>query len=247
MKPRIILAYDGRPHAANAIAWLARHHDADVVTLTLDVGEGAPLDGIRERALAAGAIRAHVLEVQEEFAREIVIPAARADVFDAGVSLDARARPLLAKKLVDVAQFEKATSVAYVPGDDQGEPLEGLVAVLNPNISVITVNGVTADAPARTAQRKPPHATATAAQVEIAFSNGVPTMINGISMRLPELLQSLATIAAEHGITGDDYFTAAAAVLHAAYQAMPRSADGTVRLTLSDGKCAVSELLNLKI
>lgn len=241
MKQRIVLAYDGSAESSSAISTLARQHDADVVTLTLDFGGGAALDGVRDQSLGLGATRAHVLEVQEEFARDIILPAAQAGTFRAGVSVAAIARPLLARKLVDVARIEKAARVAYVARGEDDRRLESLIAVLDPALSIAAIEAAPAADPAKPVQRRS-HSTSSVAQVEITFKDNVPTTINGISMRLPELLESVATIAAEHGIAGGEHaFGPAATVLHAAYVALAGSRDGVVRLRLSDGTCNVSE------
>ena len=63
---RIVLAFTGGPDTSAAIPWLREHHDAEVVTVTLDLGQGRVLEDVRDRALAKGAIRAHVLDVREE-------------------------------------------------------------------------------------------------------------------------------------------------------------------------------------
>jgi argininosuccinate synthase len=248
MKQRIVLAYDGSPDGSAAISWLGEHHQADVVTLTLDVGNGMALDGLRDQSLGRGAIRAHVLEVHEEFAREVVIPAAQAGTFGPGTSLTTLVRPLLARKLVDVARIEKASAVAVVSYGGEAAGMEGMIAVLDPALSVI-VKGAGRDDRPLPPQRKSVASSsviATPAQVEIAFKDGVPSTINGITMRLPELLESLATIASEHGIAGGEHaFAPAATVLHAAYVALTPSTDGVVRLKLSHGACTVCEDVKL--
>jgi argininosuccinate synthase len=151
------------------------------------------------------------------------------------------ARPLLARKLVDVARIEKAAQVAYVARSEEDSRLEGLVAVLEPALPVIAIQGAPGDGASKPVQRRP-LSTASVAQVEISFKDNVPTTINGISMRLPELLESVATIAAEHGIAlGEHAFVPAATVLHAAYRALAGSPGGVVRLKIADGACAVAE------
>ena len=244
MKQRIVLAYDGRPESSRAVAWLAAQHEADVVTLTLDLGDVAPLDGLRDLSLASGAIRAHVLEVRDEFARDIIIPAARAGSIDQWTSVAALARPLLARKLGEIARIEHATAVAYVnePGDrtDLGE----LMARVDPALQVIAVANGGTDPGSDVGAKKwgSPVRVETPATVEIAFTDGMPVLINGIAMRLTELLESLATIAAEHGIgAGGHLFVSAGTVLHAAYDALGGSREGTVRLKLLDGRCQVEE------
>jgi argininosuccinate synthase len=150
------------------------------------------------------------------------------------------ARTLLAKKLVDVARIEKASHVAYVaPGDEKGR-LEGLIATLDATLSVVAIDGAPSDPAARAPQRKP--SASSVAHVELAFKDNVPLTINGIGMRLPELLESLATIAGEHGVAGGEHpFLTAATVLQAAYAALAGSRDGIVRLKIADGTCTVSE------
>jgi argininosuccinate synthase len=243
MKQRIVLAYDGSPESSSAIAGLARQHNADIVTLTLDLGVGGALDGVRDLSIGRGAIRAHVLEVQEEFARDIILPAAQAGTLVPGAALAAVVRPLLARKLVDVARIENAAMVAYVSRHEDDARLERLIAVLEPALAVVAVDGTgTGPDPGVKAMARRSSLTASVAHVEILFKDNVPVTINGIGMRLPELLESLATIAAEHGIAGGEHaFVPAATVLHAAYLAVMPSRDGVVRLKLSGGGCQVEE------
>ena len=68
---RIVLAYSGGLDTSVAIPWLAETLGAEVIAVTLDLGQGSELNQVRERALAAGAVRAHVLDVRDEFAREL--------------------------------------------------------------------------------------------------------------------------------------------------------------------------------
>ncbi|MFI5178535.1 MAG: argininosuccinate synthase domain-containing protein, partial [Vicinamibacterales bacterium] len=76
---RIVLAYSGGLNASAAIPWLADTHGAEVMTVTLDLGQGGELEEVRDRALATGAVRAHVLDVREEFARDYILRALKAD------------------------------------------------------------------------------------------------------------------------------------------------------------------------
>jgi argininosuccinate synthase len=71
---RIVLAYSGGLQTSAAIAWLAERFSAEVVTVTIDLGQGRALADIRERALAAGAVRAHNLDARDEFASEFIQP-----------------------------------------------------------------------------------------------------------------------------------------------------------------------------
>src|SRR5258708_38391322 len=75
---RIVLAYSGGLDTSVAIAWLKEKYSAEVIAVTLDLGQGRELTDVRERALAVGATRAHVLDVREEFARDYILPALQA-------------------------------------------------------------------------------------------------------------------------------------------------------------------------
>ena len=75
---RIVLAYSGGLDTSVAVKWLSDRYEAEIVTVTIDLGQGKELDDVRERALAVGAIRAHVVDAREEFAREYIVPALQA-------------------------------------------------------------------------------------------------------------------------------------------------------------------------
>src|SRR5438876_5925673 len=104
---RIVLAYSGGLDTSIAIAWLADKYGAEVIAVTLDLGQGRELTDVRERALAVGATRAHVLDVRDEFAREYSLPALQADALYEGryPLATALGRPLIARKLVEVARM----------------------------------------------------------------------------------------------------------------------------------------------
>jgi argininosuccinate synthase len=161
---RIVLAYSGGLDTSVAIPWLAETYGAEVIALTLDMGQGRELDNIRERALAIGAVRAHVVDVREEFAREYILPALQAgalyeDRYPMATSLG---RPLIAKCLVDVATREGATAIAHGctgKGNDQVR-LDVSARALNPDIRVI--------APARVWGMSRPD------EMEYARARGVP-------------------------------------------------------------------------
>ena len=138
---RIVLAYSGGLDASIAIPWLKETFKAEVVTVTLDLGPGAELVEIRQRALALGALRAHVIDVREEFVRDYALPALQAGALyaDRAPMTTALTRPLIARKLVDVAQMENATAVAHgcAATSDDGLRIDALVTALDPAMRVI--------------------------------------------------------------------------------------------------------------
>jgi len=112
---RIVLAYSGGLDTSAAIAWLAEQYGAQVIAVTLDLGQGRELTDVRERALAVGAARAHVLDVRDEFAHDYILPALQAGALyeDRYPLATALSRPLIARKLVDVAHMEGSTVIAH--------------------------------------------------------------------------------------------------------------------------------------
>ena len=112
---RIVLAYSGGLDTSVAIPWLAEKYQAEIVAVTLDLGQGKELDDVRERAMAVGAVRCHVLDVRAEFAEQYVLPSLQAGALYEGQYPLATAlgRPLIAKQLVEIANMESAGAIAH--------------------------------------------------------------------------------------------------------------------------------------
>ena len=139
--PRIVLSYSGGLDTSVDIPWLKEKYGADIIAFTLDLGQGRELNQIRERAMAAGAIRCHVLDVREEFARDYILPALQADaLYEERYPLaTALSRPLIAKKLVEMAHMENATAIAHGctgKGNDQVR-MDVSARAIDPAITVI--------------------------------------------------------------------------------------------------------------
>ena len=138
---RIVLAYSGGFESSIAIPWLRDTFAAEVVTLTLDVGQGRELAHVRESALAAGAVRAHVLDSRDEFVRSHVLPAVAAGAFGPGREFPAPAlaHRLIASRLVDMARMESADAVAHGFGasDSARDEFEAMVRELNPRLRIL--------------------------------------------------------------------------------------------------------------
>lgn len=163
-KNRIVLAYSGGLDTSVAIRWLQEQYDAEVYTVTLDLGQGKDVEEVQKKALSIGAKEAFVFDVQEEFLNEYVLPALWAQaVYEKRYPLaTALSRPLIAKYLVRVAEEKGAMAVAHGctgKGNDQVR-IEVSVAALNPDLKVI--------APARiwglTREQ----------EIEYANANGIP-------------------------------------------------------------------------
>ena len=133
---RIVLAYSGGLDTSVAIPWLAGKYGAEIVAVTLDLGQGKGLEDVRDRALAGGAVRAHVLDVREEFARDYVLRALQADAMyeDRYPMATALGRPLIASKLVEIAAIEQAAAIAH---GSTGQGFDFAARALNPAIVVV--------------------------------------------------------------------------------------------------------------
>ena len=138
---RIVLAYSGGLDTSVAIPWLREKYRADIIAVTVDLGQGSGLEAIRDRALAAGAVRAHVLDAREEFVSDYVLRSLKADALyeDRYPMATSLGRPLIARKLVEIANIEQAPAIAHgctAGGNDQVR-LEVAARALNPAIQVI--------------------------------------------------------------------------------------------------------------
>lgn len=135
--PVILLAYTGDLESSVALSWLADQYQCDVATLTLDVGQGTDLSDVRDRAMALGAVRAHVMDVREEFARTAVAPALALGVDEPRVA--SLARPMVAKYLAQVAAIEGTSTVAHGSRIANTDPtgLNGLLTATHPSLRVL--------------------------------------------------------------------------------------------------------------
>jgi len=112
---KVVLAYSGGLDTSVILQWIKQTYDCEVVTLTADLGQEEELDGLEDKALATGASRAFVEDLQEEFARDFIFPMLRASAVYEGRYLlgTSIARPLIAKRMVDIARAEGAQAVAH--------------------------------------------------------------------------------------------------------------------------------------
>ena len=237
--PRVVLAHAGDEDTLCAIPWLARK--AEVVTVTVDVGQGESLLAVRERALEAGAVRAHVLDARESFAHDVVLPALRAGAvgFDGDPHAAVLALPCVAAQVATVAAMEQAETLAHgglgqsaarwarllgavsripvrpsvglMPADARAEARAALQIDADPLGGVRATlwgrslpPGDALDAPVAqalyTQTRPPTRGPDTPATLDLTFEHGSPRRVNGVAMPLVELLSSLDTIAAAHGV-----------------------------------------------
>ncbi|EIF14262.1 MULTISPECIES: argininosuccinate synthase [Bacillus] len=164
---KVVLAYSGGLDTSVAIKWL-QEQGYDVVACCLDVGEGKDLAFVQQKALEVGAVNSYVIDAKEEFAREYALISMQAHTMYEGKYplVSALSRPLIAKKLVEVAEKENAVAVAHGctgKGNDQVR-FEVSIKSLNPDLEVI--------APVREWQWSREE------EIEYAASRGIPIPIN---------------------------------------------------------------------
>lgn len=140
-KEKIVLAYSGGLDTSVILKWLKEKYDAEIIAFTADIGQKEELDGLEEKALATGASKVYIDDLRDEFASDFIFPMFQAGALYEGQYLlgTSIARPLIAKRMVDIARAEGATMIAHGAtgkGNDQVR-FELGVAALAPDIEVI--------------------------------------------------------------------------------------------------------------
>ena len=139
---KVVLAYSGGLDSSVIVRWLIETYGCEVITLTGDVGQKQELDGLKEKAVATGAVKAYVEDLQEEFVRDFVFPALRANAIYEGRYLlgTSLARPIVAKRQIEIAHQEGADAVCHGAtgkGNDQVR-FEMTYMALDPAITIIS-------------------------------------------------------------------------------------------------------------
>jgi len=140
-KSKIVLAYSGGLDTSVILKWLAEKYDAEIIAFVADLGQGEDLEAAREKALKTGASKVYIEDLRDEFVRDFVYPAVQANAVYEGVYLlgTSLARPLIAKRQIEIAKKEKAFAVSHGStgkGNDQVR-FELTYYALDPSIKVI--------------------------------------------------------------------------------------------------------------
>jgi argininosuccinate synthase len=138
---KIVLAYSGGLDTSVMLRWIKERYNCEVVCYCADVGQGDELSGLEEKALASGASKLYVEDLRDEFVREYVWTAVKANAIYEGVYLlgTSLARPVIAKRQIEIAQKEGAEAVAHGAtgkGNDQVR-FELTYYALQPDIQVV--------------------------------------------------------------------------------------------------------------
>jgi argininosuccinate synthase len=140
-KKKIVLAYSGGLDTTIIIPWLKENYDADVIAVAADVGQGEELAPLNEKAIKTGASKIYIEDLKEEFITDFIYPTLKAGaVYEEKYLLGTSfARPVIAKKLVEIAEKEGAYAICHGctgKGNDQVR-FELTIKALNPKFEVI--------------------------------------------------------------------------------------------------------------
>lgn len=141
MKEKIVLAYSGGLDTSVIIPWLKENYDAEVIAICGDVGQGKETEGLEQKALQTGASKLYLADLTEEFITDAIYPCLKANAvyehkYLLGTSM---ARPIIAKKLVEIAKQEGATAICHGAtgkGNDQVR-FELTIKALAPELKII--------------------------------------------------------------------------------------------------------------
>ena len=257
MKEKVVLAYSGGLDTTAIIPWLKEKFDYDVICCCIDCGQGSELDGLDERAKLSGASKLYIEDVVDEFCEDFIMPCVQAGAvyenkYLLGTSM---ARPVIAKRLVEIARKEGAVAICHGAtgkGNDQIRFELGIKA-LAPDIKVIAPwrmtdvwtmqsredeieyckahgidlpfstdssysrdrnlwhishEGLELEDPSKEPNYdhllvlgvSPENAPDEGEYVTMTFEKGVPTSVNGKSMKVADIIKELNTLGGKHGI-----------------------------------------------
>jgi len=138
---KIVLAYSGGLDTSVMITWLKEHYDAQVIALAVDLGQEEDFERLHAKAIASGASKVYIENVKDEFINHYIFPALKANAVYEGKYLLATSlsRPLIAKKLVEIAKMENASTVAHGctgKGNDQVR-FEVTISIFAPELEIL--------------------------------------------------------------------------------------------------------------
>ena len=226
---KVVLAYSGGLDTSIIIPWLKENYGCEVVAVSADVGQGTELDGLEEKAIKTGASKLYILDLKDEFVDEYVIPTMQAGAVYEGLYLlgTSFARPVIAKRLVEIAKQEGADAICHGctgKGNDQVR-FELAIKAFAPdmpkinretnyskdkNLWHLSHEGLDLEDPANEPQYTKPGflemsvapelAPDTPTYVTLHFEKGVPTQLDGKEMTSRAIIEELNKIGGQNGI-----------------------------------------------
>src|SRR5438270_13557398 len=138
---KIVLAYSGGLDTSVILSWIKEKYDAEIIAFCANIGQEEELKGLEAKAKRTGASKCYIVDLEEEFARDFIFPMIQAGAIYEGQYLlgTSIARPLIAKRMVEIAHSEKADAIAHGAtgkGNDQVR-FELTAAAMAPELKVI--------------------------------------------------------------------------------------------------------------
>ena len=240
---KIILAYSGGLDTSVILIWLKQNYDAEIIAFCADIGQEEELDGLTEKALRTGAAKCIIEDLREEFARDFIFPMFQASAiyegqYFLGTSI---ARPLIAKRMVEIARAESAEAIAHGAtgkGNDQVR-FELTAAALAPKLKVIAPWRVK-----KFRQQFPGRAEM------IAFANENKIPVEATVSKPYSMDRNLLHISYESGVLEDPWFDASSPQMRDMYKlsAAPEDAPNEaehVDLAFDAGNCVAVNGMSL--
>jgi len=232
---KIVLAYSGGLDTSVILLWLKENYDAEIIAFCADIGQEEELDGLEEKAMRTGASNCIIEDLREEFARDFIFP-----MFQAGAIYENQyflgtsiARPLIAKRMVEIAHEVKADAIAHGAtgkGNDQVR-FELTAAALAPELSVI--------APWRE-ERFRNEFPGRAEMIAYTQKHGIP--VTATTAKSYSMDRNLLHISFESGMLEDPWFDASGAQARDMYKLSVSPEDAPdqaeyVELEFAEGNC----------
>jgi argininosuccinate synthase len=242
---KIVLAYSGGLDTSVILRWLKENYKAEIIAFCADIGQEEELEGLQEKALKTGASKCYIDNLQDEFARDFIFPMIQAGAiyegqYFLGTSI---ARPLIAKRMVEIAQKEKADAIAHGAtgkGNDQVR-FELTAAALAPELRVI--------APWRE-ERFRKQFPGRAEMIAFAKANKIP--VEASAKKPYSMDRNLLHISYESGVLEDPWFDASSKEMRGMYKLSVAPEDAPdqaehVDLAFKNGNCIrVAQPSNLR-
>src|SRR5213082_1109161 len=232
---KIILAYSGGLDTSVILRWLKDNYRAQIIAFCADIGKEEVLKGLRKKALRTGASRLYVDDLREEFARDFIFPMIRAGAIYEGQYLlgTSIARPLIARRMIEIAKAEKADAIAHGAtgkGNDQVR-FELTAAALAPELQVI--------APWRE-ERFRKEFPGRAEMIAFAKANKIP--VEASAEKPYSTDRNLLHISFESGVLEDPWFDASSKKMRGMYKLSVAPEDAPdepecADLTFENGNC----------
>src|SRR5207249_4216086 len=215
---KIVLAYSGGLDTSVILRWLKENYQARIIAFCADIGQDEELEGLEEKALTTGATKCIIEDLREEFARDFIFP-----MFQAGAIYENQyflgtsiARPLIAKRMVEIARIERADAIAHGAtgkGNDQVR-FELAAAALAPDLHVI--------AP----WREEPFRKQFPGRAEmIAFAKANGISVEASAEKPYSMDRNLLHISYESGVLEDPWFDASSPEIRGMYKLCVAPAD----------------------